>query len=609
MYTPQTHAQRPTVATNWFEQIESDEKRIKKYPDENKELFGKILVWLVGAYFPLVAFFALRGFKSAYRRAELSEEGIPPTLWSARPICYIYAIGYAVLFGLGSTKLLQWIWEAQSVETIKIFAYLVNGIGFIFLLINLVIMFFVMRRFDVWQRQMTNYVTEARRHGTARFAYPEETAPLRAFAKGLYIGENTYYNKAGHILTVAGTRAGKGVNLIIPNLLSIGKFKGSWVIIDPKGENAAVTARAQRESGRNVVILNPWQLLETRLGESATYNPFDLLKMDRLNLSDDVQMIAETIVPIAAGGQDDHFNNRARSVISSLLLHLVTARPDAEKHLGTLWEWLRADGDAWDTLLVQMSKNQDTNAGDIVRASASELLSLMEKSAREYGSIISTAQKWTDFLKSPALRDSLTSSSGFTSADLADGNTTVYVIIPADRLKTHYQWLRLVVSSLMRSVVRNPKEDVCFLLDEFYALGYLSEIETALGTYAGYGIHVWAILQNLVQLKDTYGNNWENFVSSCSVRHFFNVSDNTTADYVSHLFGQMSVHTYDADGNVNGASSRPLVSSDELRRTSGNVIYTVIDQLPPAIIQKAPYYEMPDSYLLPYDTNPYLTKG
>lgn len=232
----------------------------------------------------------------------------------------------------------------------------------------------------------------------------------------------------------------------------------------------------------------------------------------------------------------------------------------------------------------------------------------METGQREFSSIMSTARKWTDFIKSPALRDTLNATEGFSSSDLADGNTVVYVIIPADRLKTHYQWLRLVVVSLMRSVIRNPKHNVCFLLDEFYALGYLSEIETALGAYAGFGVHLWPILQNLVQLADMYGNNWENFISGCSVQHYFNVADNFTADYISHKFGNLSVPTYDQLGNVNGATARPLVTADELRRYSGDNIYAVIDSNYPAVFPKVPYYEFGLDPGKDFDKNPYFKR-
>src|SRR5580692_9418481 len=82
-----------------------------------------------------------------------------------------------------------------------------------------------------------------------------------------------------HLLTIAGSRAGKGVSMIIPNLIF---YKGSAVIIDPKGENAARTA-GRRGKGtsaggeglnQDVYVLDPF-------GESgrstASFNPLGSL--------------------------------------------------------------------------------------------------------------------------------------------------------------------------------------------------------------------------------------------------------------------------------------------------------------------------------------------
>lgn len=468
----------------------------------------------------------------------------------------------------------------------------------VFLIVNIVFTALVWFWFSKWRGGTQKYVSEKQRFGSARTANDNELLPYRK-PQGFYIGFNTFYKKAGHLLTVAGTRAGKGVNLILQNLLMPGLFeKMSFVVIDPKGELAAISANAQRKAGRKVIILNPWNLLSL---VSKKYNPLDILKSDPLNVADDVQMIAESIVPTGAGNEEDHFQDRARTFVSTLLLHLVTAAPEEDRHLETLWKWLRLGNEEWLELLAAMMLNDDPHVGDIVKAGANEIAGLMKNSDREYGSVISSAQKCTDFIKSPALRDSLKGADGFTSADLASGNVTVYVCIPFDRLKSHNAWLRLVVTSLMRSVVRNPKEKVCFLIDEAYAFGYHSEIDMALGAYAGFGIHVWLIYQSLVQIKKIFGDNWENLVANCSVRHFFNISDNFSADYMSHLFGTTSVPNYDDKGNITGATARPLVTPDELRRESGQTIYTVIDQLAPAQIPKVPYYMMG----LDCDPNPY----
>ena len=563
-------------------------------PDPEKPVRRWLL--LAGSVFFFLPLAALIGFRYAYNRLDLVNKGKAPTL-NDQPAA-VYAAMIAAPLVILAGVLLFAIVAALAVATRQQWL----TAAFVWLLANFLLSLLVMLWFRGWQGKIYTYFNETRRHGSARFATDEEFEPYRK-PSGFYIGAGYYYPKAGHLLTVGSTRSGKGVSLIVPNLTRMGAFGGSWVVIDPKGENAAITARIHRENGRRVVMLNPWDLLS--LGTSA-FNPLDLVDPNSPNLSDDVAMIAETIVPITVG-KDDHFNDRARAVIGGLLVHLLTASKE-EKTLATLWRWLRMPAPDWDALMVEMGGNAHPVGGDIARTTAFDCVTMAERSEREFGSIMSTCNKWTDFLKSPALRRDLASGGTFSPGDLTDGNTTVFVIIPADRLKTHAQWLRLVVSTLLRAVVRNPNKDVCFLLDEFYALGYLSEVETALGTYAGYGVHLWPILQNLVQLRDVYGNNWENFISSCSVRHFLTVSDNTTANYVSAMFGTMSVPTFDKLGGISGATGRPLVSPDELRRASGDTMFVVVDQLPPARMRRLPYFDALTEGK-DYDPNPYQKRG
>src|SRR6202021_1291767 len=72
-------------------------------------------------------------------------------------------------------------------------------------------------------------------------------------AKGIWFGQiqgterEASYVGDRHLLTVAPNRTGKGVSAIIPNLLM--DEEHSIICIDPKGQNAAVTARARRIGG------------------------------------------------------------------------------------------------------------------------------------------------------------------------------------------------------------------------------------------------------------------------------------------------------------------------------------------------------------------------
>src|SRR3546814_4509662 len=88
-------------------------------------------------------------------------------------------------------------------------------------------------------------------HGSARFATDRETKPLAQNGDGLLIGRDRKSGKllryAGpsHLLTIAPTRTGKGVGTIIPNLLD---YPGSFICIDPKGENARIPPRHRPRS-------------------------------------------------------------------------------------------------------------------------------------------------------------------------------------------------------------------------------------------------------------------------------------------------------------------------------------------------------------------------
>src|SRR5262249_14506578 len=58
-----------------------------------------------------------------------------------------------------------------------------------------------------------------------------------------------------HLATFGATRSGKGATVIVQALLEI---PHSVVVVDPKGQNAAITARQRREMGQDVFVLNPF---------------------------------------------------------------------------------------------------------------------------------------------------------------------------------------------------------------------------------------------------------------------------------------------------------------------------------------------------------------
>ncbi|MEO0782495.1 MAG: type IV secretory system conjugative DNA transfer family protein, partial [Pseudomonadota bacterium] len=80
----------------------------------------------------------------------------------------------------------------------------------------------------------------------------------------------------GHLLTVAATRSGKGTSQIIPNLLLYG---GSMVVIDPKGENYALTHQHRRARGK-VIRIDPFRVTKQYdpVSPFSAYNPVEFVQ-------------------------------------------------------------------------------------------------------------------------------------------------------------------------------------------------------------------------------------------------------------------------------------------------------------------------------------------
>jgi type IV secretion system protein VirD4 len=154
--------------------------------------------------------------------------------------------------------------------------------------------------------------------------------------KYLYIGGGYFNSLEGHLLTVAGSRSGKGVSIIVPNLLL--PNLDSFLVTDPKGELAFMTAKFQSQAlGKKVIILDPWGE-QKRLGAkhgipASGFNPLDFIKANPEELSDGCGLVADMIVPNNPNAKEPFWDNSARAIIKVYLMHLITKYPEKEHNL------------------------------------------------------------------------------------------------------------------------------------------------------------------------------------------------------------------------------------------------------------------------------------
>ena len=457
-------------------------------------------------------------------------------------------------------------------------------------------------------------------HGTAGFANNHELAARGLLAdrglvcgRSLGSGELIRFDEAGHLLTVAPTRSGKGVGAVIPNAL---KHPGSMVIIDPKGENAAVTARARREMGQEVYVLDPFDLVDE---PSAQFNPLDFIRTGTIDAAEDADLVAEMLAETEgeASASSSHFEETARVLMRAVILYVAETADERDRHLGEVRRRLTLPPEEFEAFLDEMS-DSDVSHGSCARA-ANTIRSMAD---RERSGVISTARRHTDWLESPRFIEAL-ERSDFDLEDIKRRPTTVYLVLPPSKLERYRDFNRLAVglslAALQRDAYTKPDERIVYLLDEIAQLGHLSPLEQAVGVAAGYGITLWQFWQDLSQLRSIYGDRWESFVSNAAVFQIFGVADKATAEYVSDLTGQTTVQTVSknqgisaqgaggsighSDATTVGETGRALLTADEVRRLDNDKQLLFKTGCRPALTRKVRYFEDPEFAGI-FDDNP-----
>lgn len=345
-----------------------------------------------------------------------------------------------------------------------------------------------------------------------------------------------------HLMTVAGSRSGKGRSVIVPNMCL---YPGSVIAIDPKGDLATITAARRGEGsahakgmGQRVYVLDPFRAVRGTAAQSyrAGFNPLSMIEPEGAYGRDDAALIADAL--IIPSHSESYWTDAAKMLLTGLILHVCASQEPENRTLLTMREHLTGDAESLAELLAEMAVSDV--AGGVVARAANTLVAMSE---RERSSVLSTAIVQTDFLDSPAMREVL-GASHFTLASLKDNPTTVFLSLPAGRMGTHSRWLRLMIALAIEAMERNrarPAHPVLILMDEFHALGPMQSIERAAGLIAGYGVRLWPVLQDLTQLKRDYKESWETFLGNAGLTQWFGINDLTTLEYLSKRLGQTTL--------------------------------------------------------------------
>ncbi|MDR0332372.1 MAG: type IV secretory system conjugative DNA transfer family protein [Dysgonamonadaceae bacterium] len=366
----------------------------------------------------------------------------------------------------------------------------------------------------------------------------------------LYTGEYS-----SHILTIASVGSGKGVGVVIPNLL---RHKGSVVVLDPKGENFLVTGNKRAKLGNKVFYYDPWEVIDdyaklNRSGVSynavkAKINPLDLISENEIDIIDKAKMLASSLI-IRESDSDSFFYNEAETFIARLIVYICTAykKGHNNRNLIELRRLIMIDKTKlFNEILSYCQNNRDTYHS-IVHELLQWLDSNIQSGARSLQSIYTFAQIGTSFLMSERVKESL-STSNIDILSLKTNPTSLYLILDMDKLlftaDNYKPLVRLIITTCMvgASVKSQPKEKLLFMLDEIAQLGNLQYLPNLMSIYRGKGVVVWTIWQSIAQIQENYPNNWQTVFDNCDVQQFFGVNNTETAKFVSEKAGQTTIY-------------------------------------------------------------------
>lgn len=381
-----------------------------------------------------------------------------------------------------------------------------------------------------------------------------------------------------HTLIMAPTRTGKGTNIIVPTLL---RYDGSMLVIDPKGENAAIAGR-QRAAlpGHKVHVLNPWGVLDDELAKrglpTSRYNPLDAIRRGDPDAASIAHTMAESICARSGDPRNAYWEGSATAILTAVLLWLADNDSDRErKTLARVRQIVTLPQDRLEKeYFIPMAAS--TAYGGAIAENIGPFVSSGD--SRDMPSILRTLAEATRFISDERLKEATSATSDFDLRTFPHRSETVFLVIPPDRMKAQATWLRLMLAAFahaFRTAKPRGQTRGMMLIDELPALGKIPDLPTDLATMSGYGLDYTLIVQDMGQLKATYGEESRTILANCGWKWLCNVRDYDTAKYVSDTLGQRTVGTATVNegqtgqgeatsGKAYGEMGRSLLTPDEV---------------------------------------------
>ncbi|MGE0370948.1 MAG: type IV secretory system conjugative DNA transfer family protein [Gammaproteobacteria bacterium] len=465
-------------------------------------------------------------------------------------------------------------------------------------------------------------------HGDARFASPAEVNRAGLTGgdgqPGILIGRHRgkFLALPGQlsVMLSAPTRSGKGVGVVIPNLLN---WPDSVVVLDIKGENYDITAGYRAAHGQAVYAFSPFD----EDARSHRWNPLTSVRSSPLHRVGDLLIIGQVFFPNDGGGTSSEafFNDQARNLFLGLGLVLLET-PALPRTIGEMLRQSSGKGRSLKDHLSGLITQRREEGSPLSDECADALQRLLSNSENTLSSVVATFNAPLTIF-ADAVVDAATSADDFRLEDVRRCRMSVYVRIPPNRLANARPLLNLFFSQLVSlNTQALPEQDPtlnvqCLLVnDEFTAMGRVGVITNAAAFLAGYNLRLLTVVQAMSQLDAVYGDKEaRTFATNHGLQILYAPREQRDADEYSAMLGHFteratsrgrsrsfSGHGHSTVSRNESEQRRALLLPQEFKELGSERLVVIFENCKPILGEKIRYYRDKafTSRLLPAPTVP-----
>lgn len=399
----------------------------------------------------------------------------------------------------------------------------------------------------------------------------------------------------------APTRSGKGVGVVIPNLLH---YRDSVVCLDIKGENFDMTSGFRAKCGQEVFRFSP----DNESFKTACWNPLGYIRDDPLFRVSDLMSVTTILYPPS----DDVWSTTAESLFLGLSLYIMdTSKEHVNfniayvKHLSINLNCLKDE----ETFMQYVKEREPFEP--LSKDCISHLRSFAQTSEKLRTSILISFNQPLAIFSDP-ITGKATNKNTFDFRDVRKKRMSIYVVIKPSNIDKFGKLLNLFFQQLLvlnmdELPQDNPalKYQCLLLLDEFPAMGRVSIIEKASAYMAGYNMRLLLIFQSKSQIKDRklYDETGaQTMLTNMALQIAFAPRDDNDAKEYSEMIGYMTEKGISKSRQLSGKSGRSESESDQRRAVllpqevkaigQENAIISM-ENMPPALVSKVFWYKEP----------------